>query len=349
MTDKNNHRTMNTKAINFVKFLPLTIPFLIIASLILVIKSSFFSENPQVLSNAITIDLLVLVPFLYFLIIRKRDIPKITVVTMFILGMVLLSYFIPEENQLFLNNVKTYFLPFLELGILSFVIYKVVQLTKAYKREGKKQDFHSTLLEAGAKVLPKKISTVLVTEISVVYYGFLKWKSKKLAENEFSYHRKNALISILAGFTIIILAETVGLHAWLVKWNPIVGWIITFLSAYTALQFFALLKSIPMRPITIDSKEQILHLKYGYFTEISLPLHLIEKVEVHTKDLPEDKSITIFSPLGGIGEHNMVLHLKEEIKFSGIYGIKRKAKSLAIFIDDTERFRKYIEKTTSEL
>lgn len=335
---------MNATAAKLVKFFSLSIPFLIISSLILLIKSSFFYENPQVLSNAITIDLLLVVPFLYFLIIRKRGIPKITVVTIFILGMVLLSYFIPEEHQQFLNNVKTYFLPFLELGILSLVIYKVVQLTKAYKREGTKKDFHSALQEAGAKVLPEKLSTILVTEVSAVYYGFLQWKFKKLAENEFSYHKKNALISILAGFTMIIIAETIGFHAWLVKWNPIVGWIISLLSGYTALQFFALLKSIPMRPITIDPKEQLLHLKYGYFTDLSIPLNSIEKVEFYTKDLPEDKSITTFSPLGGIGEHNMILYLKEEIQFSGMYGIKRKAKSLAIFIDDVERFKNYFEK-----
>ena len=117
---------MNVKAFNFVKVLPLTLPFLIIASLILLIKSNYFSENPQLLSDAITVDLLLIVPLIYFLIIRRRGIPKITVLTVFILGIVLLTYFLPKENQLFLNNVKTYVLPFLELGIFGVVIYKVV-------------------------------------------------------------------------------------------------------------------------------------------------------------------------------------------------------------------------------
>ena len=83
---------MNEKAANFVKVLPLTLPFLIIASLILLTKSNFFSENSQLLSNAITVDLLLIVPLIYFLIIRKRDIPKITVLTVFIIGIVLLIY-----------------------------------------------------------------------------------------------------------------------------------------------------------------------------------------------------------------------------------------------------------------
>ena len=336
---------MNVKAFNFVKVLPLTLPFLIIASLILLIKSNYFSENPQLLSDAITVDLLLIVPLIYFLIIRRRGIPKITVLTVFILGIVLLTYFLPKENQLFLNNVKTYVLPFLELGIFGVVIYKVVQLSRAYKKQKKKQDFHSTLLKAAAQVLPKKMSRVLAAEVSMMYYGFIKWKSAKLSENEFSYHKKNALISILAGFTIIIIAETIGLHAWLVKWNPIVGWIISFLSAYTALQFFALLKSIPMRPIVIDHENNMLHLKYGYFTEQTINFDSIAKVKSHTKDLPEDKSITIFSPLGGIREHNLVIYFKKELVFSGIYGIKRKAKALAIFVDDKERFLHLINKS----
>ena len=100
-----NHSVMNTRVVSLVRYLPLTMPFLIIASLILLLKSSFLSDNPQILANAITIDLLVIVPFIYFLIIRKRDIPKITVLTMFVLGMVLLNYFIPKEHQLVLNAV----------------------------------------------------------------------------------------------------------------------------------------------------------------------------------------------------------------------------------------------------
>jgi len=336
---------MKNTTVNITKFLPITIPFIMILSLILIIKSSFFSENPQILSNAITIDLLLIVPLVYFLIIRKRKIPKITVVTMFVLGVILLSVFLPKENQTLLDGVKTYFIPLLELGIFSFLVYKTTQISKAYKKEKKSQDFYSTLKLAAAQVFPKKIALILVTEISVIYYGFIKWKSPKLASHEFSYHKKNALISILAGFTLIIIAETVGLHSFLVKWNLIVGWIVSFLSAYTALQFFALTKSVMMRPITIDAENKLLHLRYGYFTEMSIPTEEIEKIEFSTKDLPEDKSVLTFSPLGGIGEHNIILHLKGEMKFSGIYGIKRKAKSLAIFIDDKERFKKLLEES----
>ncbi len=340
---------MKNNTINFTRALPFAIPMILMISLILIIKSSFFMQNPDVLSSAITIDFLLVIPLVYFLLIRKRDIPKITVLTSFVLGLVLLSYFLPNEHQSLLSNVKMYVLPFLELGILSLVIYKVIKLRKAYKEQHKTGDFYTTLKQATQEVLPKKVAPILATEVSVIYYGFLKWKSRKLKENEFTYHKGSGLVSIIAGFTLVILIETVALHSIIVGWNVIVGWVITFLSAYTALQFYALAKAIIFRRHFIDLEEEKIHLKFGNFTDLEIPLHLIDRVEASSKDLPEDKSIAYFSPLGMLGGHNIILHLKEELQFAGIYGIKRKATSLAVYIDDKEKFKKVIEDFSSEL
>lgn len=334
---------MNISTARIIRILPLTIPFLIIASLVALIQSNYFVSSPDLLSNAITIDVLVIVPLVYFLIIRKREIPKITVLSVFILGLVVLTYFLPENNQQLLELVKTYFLPVLELGILSLVVYKVVQLRKSYKAQDQSsQDFYSILKEASQKVFPKQVASVLVTEISVVYYGFIKWRSKKLKTNEFSYHKKNALVSITAGLTLVIVGETVGLHAWLVAWNETIGWIITFISAYTALQFFALTKAILLRPISVDTEGNSIYLRYGNFTDLTLHANQIETIELNNKDLPEDKSVIPFSPLGSIGEHNLIIQFKEELKFSGIYGIPRKAKAISLFIDEKEKFREMV-------
>ena len=65
---------MNISAARIIRILPLTIPFLIIASLVALIQSNYFASSPGLLSNAITIDILVIVPLVYFLIIRKREI-----------------------------------------------------------------------------------------------------------------------------------------------------------------------------------------------------------------------------------------------------------------------------------
>ncbi|MFY0630098.1 MAG: hypothetical protein JXR05_06930 [Flavobacteriaceae bacterium] len=306
-------------------------------------------QNPSVFSTAITIDFLITIPLVYFLIIRKRKIPKITVLTTFVLGMVILTFALPEGNQSLLSLVKTYFLPILELGIIGFIIYKVRSIRKAYKSQEKTEDFYTALLRATNEVLPKKVASVLVTEISVAYYGFIHWRKVQLKENEFSYHEKSTVNSIVISFLMIILIETLALHFLLQKWSVIAAWILTGLSIYTALQFFALARSISKRPIKIDEKKNELILRFGFFSEWSVSISDLKEVELSAKDLPEDKSVAMFAPLGSLLEHNVILHFNEEQLFSGIYGLKRKAKSLAIYVDEKGDFKRVLEEQLKSL
>lgn len=331
------------------KMLPLFIPVLLGVSLLLLIKSSAFAQDASILSIAITIDFLITIPLIYFLIIRKRGIPKITVLSMFVIGVVVLSYALPVEHQSLLSIVKTFAIPLVEIVVLSFIIYKVVKITESYKQQQKSADFYTTMVKATAEVLPKQVAPILVTEISVVYYGFINWKKYLLKENEFSYHKKSTIHSILIGFLMVILIETFTLHFLLAKWSVITAWVLTILSIYTGLQFFALLRSISKRPIKIDKEAQQLVLRFGFFSDWSVPLKDIRSIELTAKDLPEDKSIVPFSPLGSLTEHNVIIHFHQEQEFSGFYGIRKKAKALAIYVDEKQQFLEEFENHTSSM
>lgn len=93
------------------------IPVLIMISMVLLTKSPAFLNHTNKLSVAITADLLLIVPFIYFLLIRKTAIPKTTVVPFVILGVVICSFIIPKENQDYLNLFKSYILPVIELTV----------------------------------------------------------------------------------------------------------------------------------------------------------------------------------------------------------------------------------------
>jgi hypothetical protein len=81
-------------------------PLAMIAALVLLASLAFFTTHSNVLSLAITIDLLVTIPFIYFLGIRKTAIPKTTVVPFIILGVIICSFIVPLENQYYLNGFK---------------------------------------------------------------------------------------------------------------------------------------------------------------------------------------------------------------------------------------------------
>lgn len=321
------------------------VPFLIIFSMWILSKSTWFSNYPKELSLGITLDLILTMPFLHFLIIRKKKIPKLTIVSVFVIGILSASFILPENHQSLLNSVKSYFLPLLELSIFSLLAYKGVQVYRKFKSEKKSNlDFYDAIKIASNNVFPNKISGFLATEIAVIYYAFFSWREKALKENEFSNYKENGIKTILYALILIIFIETFAIHSYLEKWSFVTAWILSFLSVYTAIQILALIKSLSKRPIYIDEIHQKVVLRFGFFGFAEIPFLEINRLELHNKDLPEDKSIIAFSPLGTLGGHNIILHLNNQIQIEGFYGIKKQADKLAIFIDDKKNFIDLIEK-----
>lgn len=184
------------------------VPVLLILLVVLITKSQIFASNTGALSIGITLDLLFTIPIVYFILIKKKNIPKTTIVPFFILGMVIASYIIPQEHQSTLNWVKNWIFPFVELGVGVFVFYKVRQTIKRYKVNAKQElDYFSALKETCGEIAPGKIAIFLAMELAVFYYGFVSWKKRILAENEFTYHKNSGTISLLAALIVIIGVE----------------------------------------------------------------------------------------------------------------------------------------------
>jgi len=325
-------------------FLVFIIPLMMMLSMILIVKSSLFQFYPYELSIAVTLDLILTIPLIYFLLIRKKEIPKITILTAVIVGIVIANYIIPNDYQYLLNKIELYIIPIVEILVLTFIFINVRKILKLYKtQKNNSSDFFTVLNSACKEILPKGISILLATEIAVIYYSFINWRKRKLAVNEFSYHKENGIIAMLYAVIFIILIETFVLHILLQKWNITVAWIVTSLSIYTCLQIFALIRSMSKRPIIIDLKEKKIHLRYGFFSESTIHFNSIKDVEFSSKSLADDKSIVQFSPLGNLTSHNLIIHLKSKNILSGFYGIKKTYKSIAIQIDKKEKFKNKID------
>lgn len=330
------------KALNLQKNLIIFgIPLLIIGIMVLISKSTIFNANPSILSTGITFDLLLTVPLVYFLLIRKTSIPKTTVVPILIIGIVICSLILPTENQHYLNLFKTWVLPIVELFILSFVIFKVRKGIKHYKlNKTKSFDFFTTLKSTCYEILPKGAVIPVVTEIAVFYYGFVHWKKRKLKDNEFTYHRDSGTVTLLIAIIFIVAIETITFHILLAKWNTTAAWILTFLSIYSGIQIFGFVKSMFKRPISIENDK--LFLRYGIMNETTIDLANIDSIEISSKDIELNTETRKLSFLGELESHNLVIRLKEENTLIGLYGIKRKYKNLALHVDKKIEFKNRI-------
>lgn len=320
-----------------------SVPLLIIGVLISLASSTFFSKSTSKLAMAITIDLLITVPFIYFLLIRKTDIPKTTIVPFIILGVITCSFIIPVENQYYLSLFKTWILPLIELFVLIFISYNVIKTIRQYKlnKTETASDFFSILKLTCNNILPKAAVIPFVTEISVFYYGFVYWRKRSLKTNEFSYHKDSGTIGLLIGIMLLIIVETITLHYLLSSWSNLAAWVLTGLSIYTAIQIFGFSKSILKRPIIIE--DNMLYLRYGIMNETIININDIESIEISSKDIELNKDTRKLSFLGNLDSHNMIINLKKENTLTGLYGLKKTYKTLAFHVDEKHKFKIQIE------
>ncbi|WP_250434349.1 hypothetical protein [Hanstruepera flava] len=313
------------------------IPLLIIGMMILITKSSVFEEYPKSLSTAITFDLLLTVPFIYYLLIRKTRVPKITVVPLLVIGMIVCALIIPPQNQYYLELFKTWVFPVIEIAIVWYIIYNVSKALKQYRLVKKESaDFFTTLKDTCADLLPKIAIIPFVTEIAVFYYGFIYWKKRRLNDNEFSYHKESGTVSLLIAIMLIITIETVVLHILLAKWSIVAAWILTCLSTYSIIQLFGFLKSMYKRPILIEKGK--LFLRYGIMNETIIDLKNIKSIAVSSTDIELNKETRKLSFLGELESHNVIIKLHQESILFGLYGIKRQYKNLALHVDKKNEF-----------
>ena len=329
------------------RFLPFGVPLILIAPMIFLASSTAFQQNPDMLSMGITIDLILTGPLLYFLLIRKRDIPKITVVPLFIIGLVVATLILPKENQFLLSQVKTWVLPIVELTVVTIVILKVRKVVKHYKSNPNASvDFFSALRSASAEILPKPIVYPFATEIAVFYYCFISWKKRTLKPNEFSYHKKTSARVLFTFLIFLIIIETFVLHLLLAQWSTTAAWILTAISIYSGLQILGIAKSMSKRPIAAEADG--LKIRYGLLNETTIDWKNVKSIELTNAPIVFDKNCRKLSPLDALENHNVLIKLKQEGILFGLYGFKRRYTSLAIHLDTPETFKNATDRMTTK-
>jgi hypothetical protein len=316
------------------------IPLTLLGLLVLFIKYAFPTGN-DTLALAFSIDLLFTIPLIYFLLIRQTTIPKTTVVPFMLVGLFLGLYLLPEESQTYLSLFQTWGLPVIELSVIAFIVWKVRRAVKKYDElKDQSVDFYTGLKRTCQEILPKKLVLPFATEVAVFYYGFLRWKSKQVKENEFTYHKESGAPALFGVLILIIGIETIVFHLLLGLWSDLAAWMLTALSLYTAIQVVGFARSLSQRPITIH--DDTLYLRYGILNEAEIDLADISLIELSHKSLEKGPFTKTLSPLGELVSHNVILHLKNEYVLTGLYGIRRKFNVIGLHVDEPLKFQLYL-------
>lgn len=320
------------------------IPFIGISTLIITIEyfivhSAKYVSHPDVLSLAITLDIAVVIPLLYyFLISRKLKIAPITTIIVFLICTGIATLILPSSNQFYLDKAK-YLLVFAELAIITYGVINIRKIIQVFKTNSQNQnDFVLNLTIAMQQVLGNsKLWPVVVGEINTVRYGLLFWIGKKEineGQKYFSTYKNSGYAAIWSIIFFVMLIETTGLHLLLRNWSPTLAIILTLLSIYTIIFFISDLAAIIKRPIIFNNDK--LFFRIGIRWNSIIDPAIIESVEI-IRNFDKDKNKgTLNCALAG--DPNIGITLYEPIVFNSFYGIKKIAGEFVFNVDDEKSF-----------
>lgn len=313
----------------------------IVAACIAVSRSSLIISHPQFIS-AVTIDLTLTLPLAYLFFIRKTRVSKLTVVPLFVFGVIAASLILPAENRRLLDLIKFFALPAVEFAGLTYVGFVVYKSRKTFQTLGaSRTDFLENLRETLVKEFPvSAAANAAAYELAGFYYALIRWKTRRGA-NLFTYHKRSGVFAVLPVLIFLTAIETVVLHVILAEWSAPFAWILTALSAYFLFQLVAHGKAIFLRPTEIADGKILV--RCGLVGDAAIDIANVESVELTTGNFEPENGVVKLSPLGKLTAHNLKINLRGEAVLNGIYGIRKTFKTIFITVDEAEKFKKTIE------
>lgn len=311
------------------------------------VHSASFHANPDVFSFAVTVDICVGVPLLYyFLVGRKSRKLSYTTLSVFLGALAFASFMLPADRQTWLNYIKE-LAAVLEIVIFIYFVYKFRHFLRNY-REARKTEVYGA--EAITTALRRTfgatlVTTIIGTESTLLYYSimgwFMKWKPIRSDILAFTYYRRSGVLAMLGAFAGLIVVETAAVHLLLHLWNALVAWVVTALSIYSLLWLVGYIHSIRLQPHTIDG--QTLHLRSGLVWKATIPFAAVATVRAQKPTAKDDKDKQYVNMATG-GQPNLLLTLKSPLEVEGIFGRRKKVSRIGITVDDTAQFQNEIGK-----
>ena len=311
------------------------IPLLIMAVCATLCISLGASRGGDRLSTGITLDLILTAPLSFFLLTRQKSASLYPVIRIFVAGLLLAGVCLYNRPHSLLTGLRTWILPFAEGTLLFLIARKFYQSRRslaAERRTGMDFLFYSRTLLA-TTIGNDKIGHILASEMAVFYYVFSK--QRKENGHSFTSYKKNGIRLILGVFLVCIFVEGTALHILAGLYSKKLAWVLTTLSAYTALQLLAHLRAIRSRPVLLGDED--LYLRNGLFADSRLRIDDIEEIEFTRKSDPADGAVklTMFKSLEG---HNIRLRLRQPVDIILPFGLRRQAATILFFVDQPEDF-----------
>lgn len=312
------------------------------ATTLALVSSPLLARAPRVMSAAITIDLLVTVPVLYwFLVVRRARVPAVTLLPVFIASLALARTILPEGYEGWVGLASLTVLPVVELAVLGVAGVRTRTMVRRMRATPRGADPFDAFRDALGELMGSPaLAHAVASEVMLVWYALLSWRAApRVAEGDaaFTNDRRTGATGVLSGLGIATVMEGAVVHVLAAHHDAGLAWGMTALSAYTLLWIAGFARALRLHPVTLGA--DAVRVRVGMIWDVTVPYSAIVRVDTAPR-APIDRRTPGYLHAAFAGTPQTMLTLKGPVDAIGIYGIrKRGIERIGVYVDDAIGFR----------
>lgn len=314
--------------------------FAVLLTTLAVVQAIQAGTHPRLLADALTLDLIVTVPLVYwFLAVRRAGWPRLSVVPVFVLSVAGTRLVPGLEAGRLLHGLEWVAIP-AELLLLTIVARRAFAMSRAL-RVSQGGDALESLRRAAIELVEiERAAEIIAYEAAVLWYAVVGGGRHGTPPGAFVFgvRRRSGYGPVLVGLFFALIAEAIAVHLLVRRWSVVAAWILTILTAYAALWLIGDFRALGRRTILVTGDALIVRL--GLRWSVRVPLDAIRAVRAAESPGPAapDHLRAVI-----LGAERQVVELDSELVAVGFYGIRRRVRSIGLSVDEPERFLRCLE------
>ncbi|OUJ70293.1 hypothetical protein BXP70_24675 [Hymenobacter crusticola] len=300
--------------------------------------SPLFGQRP-LLPYAVTFDLLVGIPGLfYWLVVRRYQLPLSSLVGVVSACFALTYWLLPVAQQAPLHALR--FVPALLEGVtLLLLVTKARRLLQSYQAAYRQQPAFWPSAQRAVQQTLGPAGVLLVAEVEMLRYALLGWWAQPEGTGEataFSSYRDSGFTAFAVMVGVALTVETAVVHLLVSRWSAqAAGWLL-LLDTYPLLLLLAHGQAVRLRPSLLTAGT--LQLNVGFVWHLTVPLGELVAIEsLRDSPAPAEGLLNLTKLL--FTPPNLLLTFAQPVTVQGPYGMQRTGRRLAIYLDQPQQFR----------
>jgi hypothetical protein len=304
----------------------------VIGACFAILRSHAFALHPDVLAWAVTFDLTLTVPLLYWaFVVRTGRARALTIAPVFLLAMALAAVLVPKGQQAFLRDLRFLGAP-MELVLLGALGYRIF---RASRERSTSADPYDRILSASRVLAGEgRAAEVIASEGATMYYALFCWR-KQPAETggrPFTLHERSGWGTVVACILVLLVAESIGLHLLVQMWSMKAAWVVTFFDVWGILWLLGDYHALRLRRSTVT--DDAVELRYGLRWSLTIPRSNIASVtEIRSE---ADWKCRDVLKVAILEEPRWLITLHEPMTAHGMASLRKTIRAVALLPDQDD-------------